>query len=128
MAIAPSALLLSALLTAVVWAFDVLRLRAVAAAFHAPVGIPEIVVLAGITIVGGLAPTVGGLGAIEGGMIAGLIGMGVSTPDAVAITAVERTMSYGIATLAGFCALSVLGGCSLWNAARVGAPVAEGAA
>ena len=99
-----------------------------AAAFHAPVGIAEIVALAAITIVGGLAPTVGGLGAIEGGMIAGLIGMGVSTPDAVAITAVERTMSYGIATLAGFGALSALGGRSLWNAVRVGAPAAEGAA
>lgn len=116
--IAPTAVVVSALLTVVVWGIDVLRLRAVAAAFHAPISMPQAVALATITILGGLVPTIGGLGAIEGGLVAGLVAFGVSAADAVAITAVERGISYGIATLTGFGALSLLGGRSLWNAVR----------
>lgn len=127
-AVAPSALAMSAAMSAAIWALDVLRLRVVSAAFQAPIGLPEAATLTAITIVAGWVPTVGGLGAIEGGLFAGLVAFGVPPADAVAITAVERGISYGIGTAAGFCALWWLGGRSLWNAVRVGVPVSEGAA
>lgn len=127
-AIAPSALATSAILSAVIWSLDVVRVRLVAAAFHAPIGLTETATLTAITIVAGLVPTIGGLGAIEGGLIAGMIGLGVAPADAVAITVVERGISYGLATVLGAGSLSLLGGRSLWNAVRFGAPAAESAA
>lgn len=126
-AIAPSALAISALLSAVVWTLDVFRVRLVAAAFHAPIGLTETAMLTAITIVAGLVPTIGGLGAIEGGLIAGMIGLGVAPLDAVAITAVERGISWGLASILGAGSLSLLGGRSLWNAVRPSTPEAEGA-
>lgn len=127
-AIAPSALAMSAAMSVAIWALDVLRLRVVSEAFQAPIGLPETATLTAITIVAGWVPTVGGLGAVEGGLFAGLVAFGVPPADAVAITAVERAISYGLGTAAGFCALSLLGGRSLWKAVRVGVPVSEGAA
>ncbi len=127
-AIRPSALATSAILSAVIWSLDVVRVRLVAAAFHAPIGLTETATLTAITIVAGFVPTIGGLGAVEGGLIAGMIGLGIAPADAVAITAVERGISYGLATLLGAGSLSLLGGRSLWNAVRFRAPAAEGAA
>jgi len=124
-AIAPSALLWSGAISGLVWLLDVIRLRFAAAAFHAPIGLTQAAALTAITIVAGLVPTVGGLGVIEGGLVAGLIGMGVAPADAVGITAVERGISYGVSTLAGFGALSMLGGRTLWNAVRVSRPAVE---
>jgi uncharacterized protein (TIRG00374 family) len=125
--VAPSAVVLSTLISAAIWSLDVLRLRLAAAAFSAPIGLLQAATLTAITIVAGWVPTIGGLGAIEGGLIAGLVGMGVPPADAIAITAVERAISYGVGTLAGFVSLSLLGGRSLWKAVRLGAPVPEGA-
>ena len=110
-----------------IWTLDVVRLRLAAAAFNAPIGLPQAATLTAITIVAGWVPTIGGLGAIEGGLIAGLVGMGVPPADAIAITAVERAISYGVGTVAGFVSLSLLGGRSLWRAVRVGVTVPEGA-
>lgn len=126
--IAPSTLVSAAMISAVIWMLDVVRLRLAVAAFHAPIGLPQAATLAAITIVAGFVPTVGGLGSIEGGLIAGLVAFGVPPADAVGITAVERTISYGVATVAGLGALSLLGGWSLWNAVRVGSPAPEAAA
>lgn len=125
--VAPSAFVISALISAVIWMLDVGRLRLAAAAFHAPIGLPQAATLTAITIVAGWVPTVGGLGAIEGGLVAGLVSMGVPPADAIAITVVERSISYGIGTLAGLVSLSLLGGRSLWRAVRVGPSVPEGA-
>lgn len=113
-----SALIATAALSGLVWLLDVARLAVVAAAFHAPITMLQAAALAAITILAGLVPTIGGLGAVEGGLVAGLVSFGVTPPDALAITIVERMMSYGIATVAGAGALSLLGGRSLWNAVR----------
>ena len=126
--VAPSTLGTTAALSGVVWLLDVLRLAIVAAAFGAPIGPLRAAALAAITIVAGWVPTIGGLGAVEGGLVAGLVSFGVTPADAVAITIVERAMSYGLATVAGAGALSLLGGRSLWNAVRMRAPLAGGAA
>ena len=116
--ITPSALVASATLSSVLWALDVIRLRIAAAAIRAPIGLREAAALSAITIVAGWVPTIGGLGAIEGGLVAGLIGFGVAPADAAAVTAIERGISYGLVTIAGAAALSVLGGRTLWEAAR----------
>jgi uncharacterized protein (TIRG00374 family) len=124
----PLALALSVGLSAVVWAMDVARLAVIAAAFGAPIGVLQAATLSAITIVAGWVPTVGGLGAIEGGLIAGLIAFGVKPADAGAITIVERAISYGLSSVAGAAALSALGGRQLWRALRLRATVAAGAA
>ena len=125
--VAPSAIGMAALVSAAIWTLDVFRLRLIAAAFHAPIDLPQAATLAAITIVAGLIPTMGGLGVIEGGLVTGLIAMGVPPADAVAMTVVERAISYGLSTVVGFGALSTLGGRTLWNAVRVGTPAAEAA-
>ena len=51
---------------------------------------------------------------------------GTKGPDAIAITVVERAISYGIATMTGAGALSLLGGRSLWNAVRLRRQGVEG--
>jgi len=71
-----------------------------------------------LTIIGGLLPSVGGLGPVEGSLVAGLVAFGVDLPTAAAITAAERLISYGFSTLSGAVVVASLGGRSLWNAAR----------
>ena len=51
-------------------------------------------------------------------MFVGLVAFGVRPADAAAITAIERAISYGLASVAGAGALSALGGRALWRAAR----------
>ena len=71
-----------------------------------------------MTVAAGWIPTIGGLGVIEGGLVAALIAFGVAPIDAAAVTAVERIISYGLATAAGAAALSLIGGRALLQAAR----------
>jgi uncharacterized membrane protein YbhN (UPF0104 family) len=104
--------------SSIVWVQDVIRLMTVAAAFGVTLTVSQACVLAVLTIVGGVVPTVGGLGAIEGGLVAGLMLFGVSAHTAAAITAVERTISYVFATSAGAAAFVLIGGRTLWNAVR----------
>jgi uncharacterized membrane protein YbhN (UPF0104 family) len=107
--IAPSALAAAIGLSIVLWSLDVVRLRLVAATMRAPIGLAQAAALSAVTIAAGWAPTIGGLGAIEGGLLAGLIAFGVAPVDAAAVTAIERAISYGAATLAGAAAMAVLG-------------------
>jgi uncharacterized membrane protein YbhN (UPF0104 family) len=102
----------------VVWAQDVVRLMTVAAAFGVTLTVSQASVLAVLTIVGGLVPTIGGLGAIEGGLVGGLVLFGVATETAAAITAVERAISYVFATGAGAAAFALVGGRTLWSTVR----------
>jgi hypothetical protein len=101
-----------------IWIQDVVRLMTVAAAFGVTLTVPQAAMLATLTIVGGLVPTVGGLGAIEGGLVGGLLLFGVRADTAAAITALERAISYVFATGAGASAFALIGGRTLWNAVR----------
>jgi uncharacterized membrane protein YbhN (UPF0104 family) len=69
-------------------------------------------------MLGALVPTLGGLGAVEGGLVAGLAAFGVDLPTAAAITAIERAISYGFSTGAGLIVIALLGGRSLWPGRR----------
>jgi uncharacterized membrane protein YbhN (UPF0104 family) len=100
------------------WALDVWRLLTVAAAFGVTLTVSQGATLAVLGVLGGVVPTVGGLGAIEGGMVAGLMFFGVRADVAAAVTAAERAISYVLATSVGGTAFLVVGGRRLWTAIR----------
>jgi uncharacterized membrane protein YbhN (UPF0104 family) len=104
-----------ALMTAIVYATaaqgeTILRQMVVAAAFGLPLTIGQSATVTALSIAGGLVPTVGSLGAIDGSLIAGLMLCGATAETAVAITLVERAISYGLSTALGAGALAMLGG------------------
>src|SRR5262249_48380438 len=82
----------------------------VAAAFGVPITVQQSAMITAMTIVGGFVPTVGSVGAIDGAMVAGLLMCGAPADAAVAITVLERAISYGVSTALGAASLAVLGG------------------
>lgn len=116
--IAPAALSVSTLWSIAVWSLDVVRLWLIARMFDAALTPSQAAALSVIGIVGGWAPTIGGLGVVEPGLVGGLLAFGVPPAAAIGITGVERGISYGIATLAGAGAMMALGGRELWAAMR----------
>ena len=82
----------------------------VAAAFGLPLTIQQSATVTAMTIVGGFVPTVGGLGAIDASMVAGLMLSGAGAQTAIAITLAGRAISYLFSTAAGAAALGVIGG------------------
>lgn len=103
-----------------IWAMDLGRLLIVAAAFGVSINPLQAITLSVVAVLGGLLPTIGGLGAIEGGLTAALVLFGVRLEQALAITLLERAISYALATLAGGLTLLLLGGGKLWRLARQG--------
>jgi hypothetical protein len=88
----------------------IVRQIAIAAAFGLPLTISQSATVTALTIAGGLVPTIGSVGAIEGSLVAGLMMCGATADTAVAITLVERAISYGLSTALGAASLAVLGG------------------
>ena len=66
-------------------------------------------------VLGVVAITPGGLGIVEGGLTAILAAMGVGADDALAITLIERLISYGLGSLLGLMALLATGGSMAWR-------------
>jgi hypothetical protein len=98
------------------WLQDVLRLTCAARAFGVLLAPTEIAALAMLAMLGGLVPTIGGLGPVEGGLLGGLVAFGVDLPTAAAVTVAERAISYGFSTSTGALVITLLGGRSLWTA------------
>ena len=88
----------------------------VAAAFGLPLTTQQAAAVTVMGIAGGFVPTVGSVGAIDGSLVAGLMICGASAEQAVAITVVERAISYALTTAAGGGALAYLGGRRLLRA------------
>ena len=82
----------------------------IAAAFGLPLTISQSATITALGIAGGLVPTIGSVGAIEGSLVAGLMMCGATADTAVAITLVERAISYGLSTALGAASLTVIGG------------------
>lgn len=95
------------------WVETVLRLMVVSAAVGVRLSVAQGCALAVLTILGGLAPTIGSLGGIEGSLMAGLLLFGVPAPTATAITVIERAITYVFSTAAGAGALVAIGGWDL---------------
>ena len=104
-----------------------LRLLCATLAFGVVLSPTQIATLSILAMLGGVVPSVAGLGPVEGGLVAGLIAFGVDWPTAAAVTALERAISYGFSTAAGAVVIAALGGGSMWRAARRRqAPSSEG--
>jgi uncharacterized membrane protein YbhN (UPF0104 family) len=88
----------------------IVRQIVIAAAFALPLTISQSATVTALSIAGGLVPTIGSVGAIEGSMVAGLMMCGATADTAVAITLVERAISYGLSTALGAASLTVIGG------------------
>ena len=117
-AVRPRELRQATFISCAVWAMDSARIWLVAVALGAPLRPWQAIPLSVVMVLGGLVPTIGGLGAIEGGLTAALCLFGSSLDQALAVTALERGISYVLASGAGGLVLLGLGGGSLWRAAR----------
>jgi uncharacterized membrane protein YbhN (UPF0104 family) len=104
--------------SSLLWLQDYLRLTCAMLAFGVHLSPTQTAALSILTMVGSLVPTLGGLGAVEGGLVAGMVAFGVDLPTAAAITATERAISYGFSTCAGLVVIGLLGGRSFWSSRR----------
>ena len=104
--------------SSLLWLQDVLRLICVTLAFGVVLAPSQIATLSMLAMIGGAVPAIAGLGPVEGGLVAGLVAFGVDLPTAAAVTALERAISYGFSTSAGAVVIGVMGGRSMWDAAR----------
>jgi uncharacterized membrane protein YbhN (UPF0104 family) len=104
--------------SSLLWLQDFLRLTCASLAFGVVLAPAQIATLSMLAMFGGLAPTMGGLGVVEGGLVSGLMAFGVDLPTAAAVTALERAISYGLSTCAGLTVIALLGGRSLWSGLR----------
>ena len=95
----------------------VARQMVVAAACGMPLTVQQSATVAAMSIVGGFVPTVGSVGAIDGSIVAGLMLFGADARTAVAITVIERLISFGVSTALGAAALAYLGGRGILRAA-----------
>jgi uncharacterized membrane protein YbhN (UPF0104 family) len=116
--IARSQLVVAQFLGFILVALDLLRLTVAARAFGFELGIGQALAMSAVMLVGGLAPTLGGLGVIEGGLTAVLCLFGASLDKALAITLLERSMSFGLGTGGGGLVLLLIGGGKLWRSLR----------
>jgi len=102
-----------------VWFLDALRLYFIGKALGVEM---DLVRYIGVSVlyagIGLLAVTPGGLGIVEGGLTAVLVALGVSPGDAIAVTLIERLISYGLGTLLGAMGLVAAGGMKAWKALR----------
>ena len=84
------------------WGFDIACLLLVMVAFHAGVAPDKaIIAYAVANVVGTFSPTPGGLGAVEGVMIALLVGFGMPSAAAVAVVLVYRLINFWLPIPAG---------------------------
>jgi uncharacterized membrane protein YbhN (UPF0104 family) len=89
---------------------DVTRIFLIALAFGVWLTPVQAATMSVVRLVGGAAPTPGGLGVVEGGQIGSLVLFGIPTETASAIVVVERAILYGSATAIGAVSLILLGG------------------
>jgi uncharacterized membrane protein YbhN (UPF0104 family) len=109
------AIVFGALWAAGSWLETLMRLMVVCAALGVSLTITQGAALTVFQILGGLVPTIGSLGAIEGSLMAGLLLFGVAPGTATAITLVERSITYAFSTALGGAALAAIGG---WDVVR----------
>ena len=84
------------------WAFDIACLLLVMLAFHQTLSPDKVVVAYSVAnVVGTFSPTPGGLGAVEGVLIALLVGFGMPSAAAVAVVLVYRLINFWLPIPAG---------------------------
>ena len=111
--------------SSLLWFQDVLRLTCATRALGVSLSPTRIATLSMLAMLGGLVPSLAGLGPVEGGLLAGLMAFGVDLQTAAAVTAIERAISYGFSTAAGALVIALMGGRSLWGVVRGRQPPAD---
>ena len=111
--------------SSLLWFQDVLRLACATRALGVILSPTQIATLSMLAMLGGLVPSLAGLGPVEGGLLAGLMAFGIDLQTAAAVTAIERAISYGFSTTAGALVIALMGGRSLWGVVRGGQPPAD---
>jgi uncharacterized protein (TIRG00374 family) len=77
------------------WGFDIICLLLVMLAFHQTLSPDKVIIAYAVAnVVGTFSPTPGGLGAVEGVMIALLVGFGMPSAAAVAVVLVYRLINF----------------------------------
>ena len=102
-----------------VWILDLARIYLVALSVGVTLSIP---VLFSVTIsyilLGVFSVTPGGLGIVEGGLTGILVAFGVDPSRALAITIIERTITFLVASAISLVVLGLAGGSKLWRNLR----------
>jgi uncharacterized protein (TIRG00374 family) len=84
------------------WGFDIICLLLVMLAFHQALSPDKVIIAYAVAnVVGTFSPTPGGLGAVEGVMIALLVGFGMPSAAAVAVVLVYRLINFWLPIPAG---------------------------
>jgi len=84
------------------WGFDIICLLLVMLAFHQTLSPDKVIIAYAVAnVVGTFSPTPGGLGAVEGVMIALLVGFGMPSAAAVAVVLVYRLINFWLPIPAG---------------------------
>ena len=106
-------------LSLLVWVMDAARIRLIALGLGYSLSLDAAIVVSLLYLAVGLvAVTPGGLGIVEGGLAAALASMGIPLSGAVAVTLIERLISYGLGTALGLLALLSTGGRGAWRRLR----------
>jgi uncharacterized membrane protein YbhN (UPF0104 family) len=101
-----------------VWLLDATRLAVVALAFRCSLRPTQAVAVSLAGGLGGAVPVMGGLGAVESSLMVAMCLFGVTVKTALAVTLVERLISYVQGSLVGGIALFAMGGRSLLQSVR----------
>lgn len=102
-------------LTALIWAMDVFRFHLIflSLGYQAPLGV--LLLASSLPVVMGLIPFLpGGLVIVEGSLLAMFVAYGIPLETAVAVTIIERGISYLLSSIVGGVAFSFMG----WRSTR----------
>lgn len=103
--------LVSSMLSAqAVWVLDAVRLLVSARAMGVHISPSQALALSVSATIGNVVPVMGGLGVVEGTLVSVLMLYGVAADKAIAITLLDRAVSYGLVTAVGALVLVTIGG------------------
>ena len=94
----------------IVWLLDITRITLEAGALGVRLTPAQAATITWIRLLSGLVPVPGGVGVVEGGLVAGLMWFGAPADTAAAATVLERAVLYGAGTCLGGLSLLLLGG------------------
>ncbi len=112
-------LLTTLALSATLWGMDILRIKLELLAVGLNMSWTRVAAISVLNVLIGLvAITPGGIGIVEGGLLGILTGMGLGLGDAAKVVAIERGISYVLASIVGAAVTTIFGGKEVWRRLR----------
>ena len=105
-----------------IWSLDITRITLLGRAFDVRFVPSQAATISLLRLGSGLVPVPGGLGVVDGALVAGFVWLGVPTATAAALAIMERAIVYLWSTALGAAALLLLGGLRALRQARTSAP------